>query len=408
MPEPWKQRLDAIISEKRDEVRDLRRHLHAFPEPSGAELATSMHLYQLLGQLGVDVQMGPEGCGVIADSLAPKDKTLGRIAVRGDIDALQIQDEKTTPYRSTHPGIMHACGHDAHSAIAYGVVQALVALTESGELPWPICWRVIFQPAEETAAGAAQMIEMDVLADVEKIFALHVDPTRRTGEIALRSGPMTASCDSVQLTITGRGGHAARPHESRDPIAAAAQVISSLYQFVPRATDTHDAVVLTFGSIQGGTNPNIIPDHVELHGTMRTLDSRVRTRTIEQIQQVIRGVEGITGTKIEFTLDASIPSVVNDANSTALLWQAAEEVIGAKNVQLITRPSMGSEDFACYLEQVPGAMFRLGSAADLAAITPLHTPKFDIDEGALEIGVRVLARSVVAACATNATSNQSA
>lgn len=398
MPESWKQRLDAIISEKRDEVRDLRRHLHAHPEPSGVELATSMHLYQLLGQLGVEVQMGPEGCGAIADGGSEKDSVLGRIAVRGDIDALRIQDEKTTPYRSTHPGIMHACGHDAHSSIAFGVVQALVLLTESGALPWPINWRVIFQPSEETATGAAQMIETDVLVGVEKIFALHVDPTRRTGEIALRSGPMTASCDAVHLTITGRGGHAARPHESRDPIAAAAQLINSLYQFVPRATDTQDAVVLTFGSIQGGINPNVIPDQVELRGTMRTLDSGVRSRTIDQIHQVIRGVEGITSTKIELTLDASIASVVNDAAATSLIWQAGEEVVGAKNVQLITRPSMGSEDFACYLEHVPGAMFRLGCAADLAAITPLHTPKFDIDETALEIGVRVLARAVVAAC----------
>lgn len=398
MPESWKQRLDAIISEKRDEVRDLRRHLHAHPEPSGVELATSMHLYQLLGQLGVEVQMGPEGCGAIADGGSEKDSVLGRIAVRGDIDALRIQDEKTTPYRSTHPGIMHACGHDAHTSIAFGVVQALVLLTESGSLPWPINWRVIFQPSEETATGAAQMIETDVLVGVEKIFALHVDPTRRTGEIALRSGPMTASCDAVHLTITGRGGHAARPHESRDPIAAAAQLINSLYQFVPRATDTQDAVVLTFGSIQGGINPNVIPDQVELRGTMRTLDSGVRSRTIDQIHQVIRGVEGITSTKIELTLDASIASVVNDAAATSLIWQAGEEVVGAKNVQLITRPSMGSEDFACYLEHVPGAMFRLGCAADLAAITPLHTPKFDIDETALEIGVRVLARAVVAAC----------
>lgn len=398
MPESWKQRLDAIISEKREEVRDLRRHLHAHPEPSGAELATSMHLYQLLGQLGIDVQMGPEGCGVIANSDSPQDSTQGRIAVRGDIDALRIQDEKTTSYRSIHPGFMHACGHDAHTAIAFGVVQALVLLTESEGLPWPIHWRVIFQPSEETATGAAQMIQTDVLAGVEKIFALHVDPTRRTGDIALRSGPMTASCDAVHLIITGRGGHAARPHESRDPIAAAAQLINSLYQFVPRATDTHDAVVLTFGSIQGGTNPNVIPDHVEIRGTMRTLDSAVRSRTIEQIHQVIRGVEGITGTKIELTLDASIASVVNDAVATSLIWQAGEEVAGANNVHLITRPSMGSEDFACYLEHVPGTMFRLGCASDLANITPLHTPKFDIDESALEIGVRVLSRTVVAAC----------
>jgi len=166
---------------------------------------------------------------------------------------------------------------------------------------------------------------------------------------------------------------------------------------VPRATDSHDAVVLTIGHVHAGKNPNVIPDTARLSGTMRTLDAEVRTRTVEQIRQVARGVGEITDTTIEVEFYASIPSVRNDAELTRLVWQEAEEVLGADHVILIARPSMGSEDFACYMEHVPGVMFRLGSATDLASITPLHTPKFDIDESAIEIGTRVMTRTVIMA-----------
>ena len=405
MPTDWKLSLDAVAADTASEVVALRRHLHAHPEISGEELQTSLHLYQTLGKLGLHVRMGPDGCGVIAENYFPNldesastgEEARPLVAFRGDIDALSIHDEKAVAYRSTHDGVMHACGHDAHSAIVYGTILALTRLEQEEKLPWPVRWRALFQPAEETASGAAKMIEHGVLSGVEKIFALHVDPARRTGEVGLRSGPMTAHCDLLRLTVRGSGGHAARPHESKDPIAAAALLISTLYQFVPRATDSHDAVVLTIGQLRGGENPNVIPDTVDLSGTMRTLDAAVRGRTVEQIGQVARGVEEITDTTIEVEFHASIPSVCNDAELTSLVWHEAEETLGTEHVQLIARPSMGSEDFACYLEQVPGVMFRLGSAGDLASITPLHTPKFDIDEAALEIGVRILARAVVAA-----------
>lgn len=404
MTDNWKIKLDDTVAEYANQIVALRRHLHRNPEVSGAELKTSLHLYQLLDKLEIDVRMGPEGCGVVADSLADLTSTGGpsapadtRIAFRGDIDALSIQDEKEVSYRSDTEGVMHACGHDAHASIIYGTILTLEALRGQQALPWPVSWRAIFQPSEETATGAAQMLETGVMEDVSKIFALHVDPTRRTGEIGLRSGAMTAHCDLLRLVVHGQGGHAARPHESKDPIAAAAQLISTLYQFVPRATDSHDAVVLTIGQLQGGQNPNVIPDTVSLSGTMRTLDTSVRARTIEQIRQVARGVGEITDTSIDVELPTNIPSVNNDAELTRLVWHEAEDVLGIENVQLIARPSMGSEDFACYLDHAPGVMFRLGSAIDLAAITPLHTPKFDIDEASLEIGVRVLARSIIMA-----------
>ncbi len=403
MPADWKDQLDAIIGDVRAEVVGLRRHLHAHPEPSGAELQTSLHLYQLLGKMELDVRMGPDGCGVVADSETPGATDLerppaSRVALRGDIDALRIQDGKQVDYRSTNDGIMHACGHDAHMAIVYGAARSLKILEDREQTPWPVAWRVIFQPSEETATGAARMIEAGVLEQVTKVFALHVDPTRRTGEIGMRSGALTAHCDSIQLTVRGQGGHAARPHESKDPIAASAQLISALYQFVPRTTDTHDAVVFTIGQIQGGENANVIPSAVDLWGSLRTLDATVRSQTVEKISQVARGVGEITDTEIDVELHTSIPSVHNDAALTRLVWHEAEEVVGKDHVQLIARPSMGSEDFACYLQDIPGVMFRLGCASDLASARALHTPDFDIDERSLELGVRILARSAIMAC----------
>jgi amidohydrolase len=391
---PWKQALDAIIAESADELIGLRRQLHAHPEPSGAELETSLLLYQRLDSAGLEVRMGPDGCGVVVDNPAPS--SAARVAIRGDIDGLRIRDEKPVPYRSKRDGVMHACGHDAHAAIVAMAAQSLRRLETEGHAPWPLHWRAILQPAEETATGARSMIAAGVLEGVQSIFALHVDPTRLAGEIGLRAGALTAHCDALHITVRGRGGHGARPHESRDPIAAAAQLISTLYQFVPRATDSFSAVVLSFGRVAGGENPNVIPEQVELEGTLRTLEGTVRTQTIDQIYQVARGVEGITGTQIEVSFPASIPSVFNDADATRLLAEAAGD--GKIAVRQIPRPSMGSEDFACFLEHIPGAMFRLGVASDLAAITPLHTPTFDIDETALALGTKILARTVVLAC----------
>ncbi len=392
----WKQSLDAIVADASDDLVALRRHLHAHPEPSGAELQTSLLLYRRLAEAGLEVRVGPDGCGVLADNPAPGGAV--RVAIRGDIDALYIHDEKQVPYHSTRDGVMHACGHDAHAAMVTHAALALRRLEAEGKAPWPLHWRAILQPAEETASGARAMIAAGALEGVRAIFALHVDPTRPAGEIGLRTGAFTAHCDALHIVVHGRGGHGARPHDSRDPIAAAAQLISTLYQFVPRANDSLDATVLSFGRIAGGKNPNVIPEHVEIDGTLRTLESAVRTQTVEQIHQVARGVAEITGTQIAVDWQASVPSVHNDAGLVRLVGEAAADVAGGCAVRQIMRPSMGSEDFACYLQRCPGAMFRLGVARDLQAIKPLHTPDFDVDEAALSLGSAILARTVVLAC----------
>jgi amidohydrolase len=274
-------------------------------------------------------------------------------------------------------------------------MSALDRLECEHALPWPVTWRGIFQPAEETSQGGRAMIAAGAIKDVAAIVSLHVDPSRPTGTIGVRPGVFTASCDELRVTVQGRGGHAARPHESNDPIAAAAQLISTLYQFVPRATDSQDAVVVSFGKIHGGRNANVIPEQVVLEGTLRTLDANVRQKTMAHIRALADGVEQVTGTKLDVRFETGIPSVYNDANLTDVVSHVARELLGSSNVVVLPRASMGSEDFAAYLEHVPGTMFRLGAAAGDGPSPGLHTPTFDIDERCLTIGAKILARTVV-------------
>jgi amidohydrolase len=392
MTNDWQARVDAAVDGVFDRMVALRRHLHAHPEPSGEELQTSLHLYQLLSAEDLPLRMGPEGRGVVVDA---REEAPVRVAMRADIDGLRIADAKSVEYRSQTPGVMHACGHDAHTATLFGAIVSLDQLRQQGHLPCRLAWRGIFQPAEETATGALDMTRAGVLDGVNAIFSMHVDPTRRAGHIGIRSGVFTANCDAVRITVRGRGGHAARPHESNDPIAAAAQLISTLYQFVPRTTDSQEAVVVSIGQIHGGENANVIPEQVELEGTLRTLDRTIREQSVQQIRRLARGIEAVTGTSIEVCFEVSIPSVYNDGALTAIVARAASDLVGSERVEAMPRPSMGSEDFAIYLQDVPGTMFRLGCAGDLATQTGLHTPLFDVDERCLAIGAKLLARSVV-------------
>ncbi len=398
MSDDWRDKIDRWTDRHFEQMVTIRRQLHSHPEPSGEEFETSLYLYQLLTDQGFDVRMGPEGRGLIVDRAGQS--AASRVAVRADLDALRIQDQKLVDYRSRCPGVMHACGHDAHAAVMYGVMMVVKEMEAAGELPWSVPLRGIFQPSEETITGAMEMIEVGALEGIEAIFAAHVDPSRCVGRVGTRAGVLTAKCDSMRFTIKGRGGHAARPHESDDPIAAAAQLISTLYLFVPRLTDSQDAVVVTIGQVNGGDNPNVIPEQVDLQGTLRTLDADIRERTIAHIRQLARGIEEVSGTEIEVDVHAGAGSVDNDPVLNDLLCRAAGEVLGEKNVETILRPSMGSEDYAAYLEHVPGVMFRLGCADRDAASNgqpcpALHTATFDIDEEALRIGTKIVARSVV-------------
>jgi amidohydrolase len=370
--------------------------MHREPEPSGEEHQTTLRLAALLGDAGFRTTVPDSGRGLLADP--PISPGAGLILLRGDIDALRISDGKSVEYKSARDGLMHACGHDAHTAVVYGALLALTALEGSDDCPWPLRYRGIFQPAEETATGAREMIEAGALEDVSLALSIHADPTREVGTIGLRDGAFTAASDGLSVCIRGRGGHAARPHESLDPIAAAAQLVGSIYLFVPRGVDTQDPVVVTIGKFHAGDNANVIPDRAELHGTIRTLDAGTRLRTRDHIRRLARGIAEVSETEIEVEFRQGPPSVVNDSAANGLLEQAAMLDPPAAKVRRIPRPSMGGEDFAFYLEQVPGAMLRLGCAPNAGKAPPLHSPLFDVDERCLAIGARILARAVVLGC----------
>jgi amidohydrolase len=385
------QQIDQSIDEFSPHMVDVRRHLHVHPEPSGSEYETTRFLADKLEQLGVRVRLGDDERGVIADSQRDYKRL---IVVRADIDALHIQDAKQVDYASSVPNVMHACGHDAHSATVLGVVKALRDLDEAGAFVPDLGWRAIFQTAEETNKGAREMIAAGALDRAEAILSLHMDPSRPVGTIAVREGALTAICDEMYINIQGRGGHAARPHESLDPIAAAAHLISTVYQFVPRRTDSHEAVVVSFGHISGGDNANVIPQSVIMRGTIRTLSESVREQTKDHIFQLARGLAEVSATEVNVEFVDGPPAVYNDGEMNDLVCRAADDTPDCQQIDEITRPSMGGEDFAHYLKHVPGCMFRVGCSAAATGCMPLHSPMFDIDERAMSVAAKILTRAI--------------
>lgn len=369
----------------------MRRHFHSHPEPSREEQETTRELARLLEAGRVPYRIAPSGRGLIADSPWKSDQ--GRIAFRADLDALRISDAKETEYRSTKLGVMHACGHDAHATIALGAALALEHVREF--LPKPVAWRGIFQPAEEVAEGAFEMIDAGAMEGVDAVIAFHVDPDREVGRIGGRVGPLTACCEELAVTLQGEGGHSARPHQTIDPIAAAAQFITLVYQTIPRSIDVRDPVVVTFGSIIGGVSANVVPNLVRLQGTIRTVSLATNAKVKEWLAQLANGLALATGTRIHLDFRHFLEGVANDPKVAATFLRAAAEVVGTDRVDTIPMPSMGGEDFAGYLNHAPGAMLRLGIATPGKPRHLLHSPLFDIDERALVPGAKVLVRAVV-------------
>lgn len=388
----WRAEIDASLDARVDFLREFRRRLHAHPEPSREEVQTTRAIAGVLAEAGVPFRLPPSGRGVVADS--PVEGEPRRVALRADIDALRLQDEKDVPYRSSRDGLTHACGHDAHTTMLLGAVLALHALAP--KMPRPLPWRALFQPSEETAEGAHELIADGVMEGVRAIVALHVDPSLEVGHVARRQGAMTACCMEFHVRVQGKGGHAARPHQVIDPIAAAVQFVSLVHQNVPRAIDARNPVVLSFGAISGGMAANVIPDRVILKGTIRTLGRAITDAVRDRMQAVAKGVEAATGAALEFTFLPGPDAVVNHPDVTEIVSHAAAEVVGPEGVAELPRPSMGGEDFAAYLSYAPGCLLRLGVAPHGAsAWPPLHSPLFDIDERALVLGAKILARSAV-------------
>lgn len=382
--------LDRVVAGLQKRMVEIRRHLHQHPEPSGEEIESTQYLASVLSDAGLNPTVGPEDIGAVVDGGEGE----RRLAIRGDIDALFIQDAKECEYRSKVPEVMHACGHDAHSACLVGSALALQELSKEDHLPWPVSWRAILQPAEEIATGARDMIARGVLEPVDAIFALHMDPTRPAGEIALRDGTFTASCDEFEILVTGRGGHGARPHDTVDPVAAAAQLVTSIYQMLPRRLNALRPLVITVGKISAGHSPNVIPETAELAGTIRTQDEKTRAEAKEVLTEIAAGIAKTTGCRIDVSFPFGCPGVVNDLALNDVIRQAAATLPEGLKVAEMPDPSMGGEDFAEYTLHVPGSMFRLGCQPHGGGAM-LHSPHFDLDERCLGIGVRLLTRAII-------------
>jgi amidohydrolase len=379
-------RIETTLAKLAPEISRVRRHLHRNPELSGQEIETTRFLTQLLSDQGIPHRIAPDGKGIVTE-IFPGALHAPAIALRADIDALPIQEENSVNYRSTKPGVMHACGHDAHTAILLGTT---IALYQAGHLP--VGWRSIFQPSEETGHGALELVKEGALDGVSAIVALHVDPNREVGYLGVTPGPRTAFCQDFTIRVIGRGGHGARPNAAVDPIAAAAQLVTLVYQAVPRQIDSRDPVVVTIGMIQGGQTHNVIPDSVTLKGTIRALKDTVSEQAHLTLEKLCRGTEQAFGTSISLEFSPLLRGMTNDPAVTEICLRAARELVGADRVATDDRPSLGGEDFADYLTHVPGCMVSLGVRRSGTEVTALHTAGFDIDERALLIGAKLFAR----------------
>jgi amidohydrolase len=387
---PW---LDSWLDRHEADLSAVRRRLHAHPELSGTERATSALLVERLRRAGLSSRVLPSGTGLVCDvGSGPR-----MVALRADLDALPLLDTKQVPYRSTAPGVCHACGHDAHAAIVLGVGLVLARAAKAGVLPGRV--RLIFQPAEETVPGGAlDVIAAGALRDVERIFAVHCDPRLDTGRIGLRVGPITAACDAVEVRLAGPGGHTARPHLTVDLVYALGKVITEVPGLLARRADPRDGMSLIWGAVEAGVAGNTIPQRGALRGTVRMLRREAWDDADGLIRRLIAEVLAPTGAEAEVLYRRGVPPVVNEASSVAMLRAAAAAAAGP-DAPDDTEQSLGGEDFAWYLDDVPGAMARLGvrDPADTGPYLDLHQPTFDIDERALAVGVRLLTHAAVAA-----------
>jgi amidohydrolase len=366
---------------------EIRRHLHSHPELSGQEHQTAAYVAGVLSSCGLQVKEAIGKVGVVGDLKSNQPSESRLLAIRTDMDALPIQERTQVEFTSRMPGVMHACGHDVHTTIGLGTAMILSQLGE----PLPGDIRFLFQPAEEIAQGAEWMVEDGVMDDVNAILSVHVFPSIPAGKVGIRYGALTAAADDLEITIVGESGHGARPHEATDAIWIAAQVITTLQQAISRTQNPLRPVVLTIGKISGGRAPNVIADQVTLQGTVRSLHPETNEALPGWIENIVANVCQMYGAKFHLNYRRGTPSVQNDFKLTSLLESSAREMWGSESVQIIQEPSLGAEDFSCYLRHAPGSMFRLGVGFSEKRNYPLHHPQFEVDESSIITGVVTMA-----------------
>jgi amidohydrolase len=374
-----------VPAEVAAEVVATRRDLHQHPELGFEEHRTSALVADRLRALGFDVHTGIGKTGVVG---VVKGAHPGKtIMLRADMDALPIDEENEVPYRSQAAVHMHACGHDGHVAMLLGAAR--VVMSRRDEIAGTVAF--LFQPAEEGKGGAKAMVEEGVLErfGIERAYGLHLASAHPAGQVGFREGAFYASSDSIEITIEGKGGHGASPHLSIDPIYVAAQFVVAVQQVVSRQVDPIEPAVVTIGAIHGGTTHNVIPSRVQLLGTVRAFDAGVRGKMAERIERVLRGVCESSGATYRFEYIWRYPVTSNDIEQTRYARALAERVAGGEHVADVPK-LMGAEDFSFFAERVPACFFTIGSNGGPDSAWPHHHARFDIDESALQTGVRMM------------------
>ncbi|MFN2565606.1 MAG: M20 family metallopeptidase [Gemmatimonadaceae bacterium] len=370
----------------RERLVALRRELHAHPELSSQEEETAQRLMVALSDLS-PAQLGRvAGTGVVA-RLRGRDRGAPVVAVRGDIDALPVQEATGLPFASRNAGVMHACGHDVHASWAVGAAHLLSHDAADGDVV------VVLQPAEETGRGALAILETGALDDVAAIFGGHVDRRFAVGQVVADAGPLAASADTFEIVLHGQGAHAARPHESADPIVGAGALVVALQTIVARRLNPASAGVVTVGSIHAGTAANVIPDRATLTGTVRAVEPQVRRLLHDEVRRIAEGVATTHRLEARVSLGLGTPPLVNSPEAAAWARRAVASVLGEEALVPLGFLNLAGEDFAHYLEHMPGCFLRVGAREPGGEVVPAHAPRFYAAEESLFVGAAVLAET---------------
>jgi amidohydrolase len=384
--------VDEWVAKNNSQLVATRRHLHAHPELAFAEFETTSFLEQRLRTHGLAPRRLPTGTGLVCE-VGSGDPV---VVLRADIDALPLADLKDVPYASTRDGLCHACGHDVHTTVVLGVLAAFASMDG---LPGTV--RGIFQPAEETVpGGATEVVASGVLDGASRAFALHCDPSVPAGKIGLRTGAITAACDRMDVTLTGPGGHTARPQLTVDLVDALGRLITDLPGLLSRQVDPRAGMSLVWGAVNAGIAANAIPQRGRLSGTVRVLDRDAWKDAESLMRSLVERVAATTGAEVDVDYIRGVPPVVNDPRAVALLRTAALETVGSEHV-LVSPQSMGGEDFGWFADIMPIALARLGTHGGGDPLD-LHRGTFDVDESAIGVGVRLLARTALHALEADA------
>jgi amidohydrolase len=375
-------------AELRDQLITLRRTLHQHPELSGQETETAIHLAGALAAVTARRSAAVERMGtIVIGRIAGQRRDAPTVAIRGDIDALPIQEETGLPYASTVPGVMHACGHDVHATWAIGAGALLSAAPAIGDV------LIVLQPAEETGRGAVDVIETGALDSVAAIFGGHVDRRFTVGEVVADEGPLAASADTFSIELIGRGAHAARPHEAADPIVGVGALIGALQTIVARRLNPATPGVVTVGSVHAGTATNIIPERAVVTGTLRAVDPATRLLLRQEVERIATTTAATYRLEARVTLGLGTPPVVNPSQATTWAREAVTSALGARALVPLGFVNLAGEDFAHYLERIPGCFLRIGAREPGGELIPAHSPHFVPAESSIFVGAAVLAET---------------